>query len=56
VGLRVFENGVLRRMVGPERNEATREWIQLHNEELNDLYSSLSICRVIKSNEISGGI
>jgi hypothetical protein len=37
--LRVFENGVLRRIFGPKRDEVTREWRRLHNEELNDLYS-----------------
>ena len=37
--LRVFENRVLRRIFGPKRNEVT-EWRKLHNEELNDLYSS----------------
>jgi hypothetical protein len=34
------ENRVLRRIFGPERDEGTEEWRQLHNEELNDLYSS----------------
>ena len=48
-GLRVFENRVLKRMFGPERDEVTREWRKLHNEELNDLYSSPNIFRVIKS-------
>jgi hypothetical protein len=38
--LRVFENRVLRRMFGPKRDEVTGEWRRLHNEELNDLYSS----------------
>jgi hypothetical protein len=45
----VFENRVLRRIFGPKRDEATGEWRRLHNEELNDLYSSLNIIRVIKS-------
>jgi hypothetical protein len=45
----VFENRVLRRIFGPKRDEATGEWRSLHNEELNDLYSSLNIIRVIKS-------
>jgi hypothetical protein len=45
----VFENRVLRRIFGPKRDEATREWRRLHNEELNDLYSSRNIIRVIKS-------
>jgi hypothetical protein len=46
---RVFENRVLRRIFGPKRDEATAEWRRLHNEELNDLYSSPNIIRVIKS-------
>jgi hypothetical protein len=46
--LRVFENRVLKRMFGPERDEEVREWRRLHNEELNDLYSSPNIIRVIK--------
>jgi len=50
--LRVFENRVLRRIFGPKRDEVTREWRKLHNEELNDLYSSPSIVRVIKSRRI----
>ena len=36
--LRVFENRVLRRIFVPKRDEVTREWRKLHNEELNDLY------------------
>jgi len=47
--LRVFENMVLRRIFGPRRDEVMGEWRRLHNEELNDLYSSPSIVRVIKS-------
>jgi hypothetical protein len=47
--LRIFENRVLRRIYGPKRDEVTREWRRLHNEELHDLYSSLNIIRVIKS-------
>jgi hypothetical protein len=47
--LRVFENMVLRRIFGPRRDEITGKWRRLHNEELNDLYSSPSIVRVIKS-------
>ena len=50
--LRVFEKWVLRRTFGPERDEVTGEWRKLHNEELNDLYSSPSIIRVIKSGRI----
>ena len=47
--LRVFENSVLRRIFGSRRDEVTREWRKLHDEELNDLYSSPSIVQVIKS-------
>jgi len=47
--LRVFENTVLRRIFGPRRDEVTGEWKRLHNEVLNDLYSSPNIVRVIKS-------
>jgi len=47
--LRNFENRVLRIIFGPKREDVTREWRKLHNEELNDLYSSTNIVRVIKS-------
>jgi hypothetical protein len=47
--LRVFENRVLREVFGPKRDEVTGKWRKLHNEELNDLYSSLNIIRMIKS-------
>ena len=47
--LRVFESRVLRRIFGPKREEVTGEWRKLHNEELNDLYCSPNIVRVIKS-------
>jgi len=47
--LRVFENMVFRRMFAPRRDEVTGEWKRLHNEELNDLYSSPNIVRVLKS-------
>ena len=40
---------VLRRIFGPKKDEVRGEWIQLHNEELNYLYSSLNIFRVMKS-------
>jgi len=44
----MFENRVLRRIYGLKRVEVKREWRKLHNEELNDLYSSPSTVRVIK--------
>jgi len=47
--LRVFEDMVLRRIFGPEKDEVTGECRRLHNEELSDLYSSPNIVRVIKS-------
>ena len=40
---------VLRRIFGPRRDEVTEEWRRLHDEELNDLYYSPNIVRVIKS-------
>jgi hypothetical protein len=45
----VFENRVLRRVFGPKTDEVTGEWRKLHNEELNDLYYSPYIVRMIKS-------
>ena len=39
--MRMSENRVLRRIFGPKRDEVKEEWRKLHNEELNDLYSSL---------------
>ena len=47
--MRVFENMVLRRIFGPERDEVIGEWKKLHDGELNDMYSSPTIIRVIKS-------
>ena len=48
----MFENRVLRRIFGPRRDEVTGEWRTLHNEELNDQYSSPSIVCVIKSRRV----
>ena len=45
----MFENRVLRGIFGPKRDGVTGEWRKLHNEELNDLYCSPNIVRVIKS-------
>ena len=50
--LRVFENRVLRGMFGLKRDGVAREWKKLHNEELNYLYCSPNIVRVIKSRRI----
>ena len=44
----MFENRVLKRIFGPKRDEVTGEWRKLHNEGLNDLYSSPNIVRVIE--------
>ena len=47
----MFENRVLRRIFGPKGDEVTREWIQLRNEKLNDLYTLLNIIRVTNREE-----
>jgi len=46
--LRVFENRVVRKVFGSKRDEVTGEWRKLRNEDLNDLYSSPDIFRLIK--------
>ena len=46
--LMVLENRVLRRIFRLKRDEVTGEWRKLHNEEINDLYCSPNIVRVIK--------
>jgi hypothetical protein len=50
--LRVFENGRLRRIFGPQRDEVTGEWRRLHNKEFYALYSSPNIIQVIKSRRL----
>jgi hypothetical protein len=47
--MNVFENRILKRIVGPKRDGVTGGRRKLHNEELHDLYSSPSIIRIIKS-------
>ena len=47
--MRVFENRVLRRIFGPETDEVRGELRKLHNVELNDLYCSPNIIRVMNS-------
>jgi hypothetical protein len=46
---RVFWNRVLRRLVGPKRDEVTGEWRRLHNEELHAVYSLRDIIQLVKS-------
>ena len=53
--LRVFEKRVLRRIFGLGRDEVRGERRKLHNEELNDVYSSPNIVRVMKSRRMSWG-
>jgi len=48
----VFENRVLRRIFVPKRDERVGEWRKLYNEELNDLYSTPIIIRVMKSRSV----
>jgi hypothetical protein len=49
----LFENGVLRKIFGPKRNEVTRDWRKLHDEELNDCYSTQYYkCDQMKGDEI----
>jgi hypothetical protein len=48
----LYKNRVLRRIFGPKRDEVTEEWCRLHNEKLNDLYSSPNIIWVIKSRRV----
>ena len=50
--LRVFENSVLRRIFGFKRDEVTRDWRKLHNEELNVQYIQPKILLVVKSRSI----
>jgi hypothetical protein len=45
----VFENSVLRRIFEPKGDEVTGGWKKLHNEELHNLHSSLTVIRIIKS-------
>ena len=52
--LRVFQNRVMT-IFGPKRDEITRKWRKLHNDELNNLYSSPNTDRVIKIENEMGG-
>ena len=51
--LRMFECGVLGRIFGHRRDEVTEEWRKQQNDDLNELYSSLNIVRLIKLRRIS---
>ena len=51
--LRVFENKVLRKIFGANRDEIIGEWRKLHNAELHGLYSSPNIIRNLKSRRLS---
>jgi hypothetical protein len=50
--LRVFEYRVLRRIFGPNRDEGTPYWKNLHNEKLNNLYSPPIVIRMIKTRKM----
>jgi hypothetical protein len=50
--LRVFESMVVKKIFGPKRDEVAEDWRKLHNKELNDLYCSPNIVRVIKPKRI----
>jgi hypothetical protein len=49
LGLKVFQNRVLRRIFGPKRNKVMGEWRKLHRVEHHNLYSSPVVIRQIKS-------
>jgi hypothetical protein len=51
--LRVFENSMLRRIFGPEKEEVMGDWGKLHSGELHNLYSSPDIVRQIKSGRMT---
>jgi len=54
--LRIFENRVLRRIFGTNRDEVTEEWRKLHNGEVNNLYSSPNIIRMVKTRRDGRGM
>jgi hypothetical protein len=51
----VFQNRVLRRTFGPKKEEVAGGWRSMHNEELRNLYASMSIIRVDKSRRVIWG-
>jgi hypothetical protein len=52
--LKVFKNKMLRKILGPEREEVTGYWRKLHDDGLHDLYSSPNIIRVTKEGGVCG--
>jgi hypothetical protein len=50
----VFENRVLRRIFGLKRNEVAGGWRKMHNDELQNLYASPNLIRVVKGDEMGG--
>ena len=52
----MFESRVLRGIFGPTRDEVTEDWRELHNEELNNLYCSPNIFRVIQSRRMNWAV
>ena len=52
----MFDNRVLRRIFGPKGDERTGKWRELHNEELNNLYSSHTIVRVMRRMRWAGHV
>jgi hypothetical protein len=52
--LRVFENRKLKRILRPKRDEMIGGWTKLHNEEFRNLYSSISIIRMIEPRRMRG--
>jgi hypothetical protein len=54
--LGVFEKRVLRRILGPKKDEVTGEWRKLHTEELHDLYFLPSIIRIMRSRRMKGAV
>ena len=54
ISVQYRENMVLRRIFGPRKEKVTGEWRRSHSKELNDLYSSPNIVRLIKSSGAYG--
>jgi acyl-coenzyme A synthetase/AMP-(fatty) acid ligase len=54
--LGVFENRALSIIFESKMDEVTEEWRRLHNEELNELYSSSNIIRMLKSRRKRCGV